>query len=500
MTSIAYLALITWPVLCLIAGFLIRTKAAVLLSIFGAYLLLPVGIGFDLPIIPKLDKYAIGNLIALLLVLVGSHKMIRIFPKSRLISVLVVCLITSPLITTFLNQDNIIQVGRFLRGYDLYSAISGSLREFILFLPFVIGYALFRRLEDQRMVLFAFCIGGLIYALPILTEVRLSPQLHTWIYGFFPHSFAQQVRFGGYRPVVFIGHGLLVAMFLVTCLLAAVGLWRSSKGNVQSCFGAVSILFFGLLILSKGVAAILYGLLFAPFLAIFNRKIILNVLAFLAIIVLLFPALRWFDLVPVHQVLSLVEMLDDDRARSLAFRFNNEDRLLAKASEKPVFGWGGLGRNRVYDVETGQDISITDGTWIIFFGIYGWYGYLARFGLMAIPVLLVALRYRHTRSTDIPLETVTLCTIMTVSLIDLLPNASTLTINWLIAGVLVAAAGEVHLVTENSAAKTDETQNVKVRRRRYAYQRREFTESSRASPVRGYTKEKVDRSKPSRTT
>lgn len=53
-------------------------------------------------------------------------------------------------------------------------------------------------------------IAGLIYTVPMLYEIRMSPQLHTIFYGYFPHSFGQQARGGGFRPVVFMGHGLLV--------------------------------------------------------------------------------------------------------------------------------------------------------------------------------------------------------------------------------------------------------------------------------------------------
>src|SRR5437764_1120755 len=47
------------------------------------------------------------------------------------------------------------------------------------------------------------------------------------------------------------------------------------------------------------------------------------------------------------------------------------------------FGWGGWGRSRIFDQWTGKDISVTDGGWIIYFGVYGWFGYLCFFGLLA---------------------------------------------------------------------------------------------------------------------
>ena len=47
----------------------------------------------------------------------------------------------------------------------------------------------------------------------MLVEVRLSPQINTWIYGFFQHDFIQMMRYGGFRPIVFLPHGLWVAFF-----------------------------------------------------------------------------------------------------------------------------------------------------------------------------------------------------------------------------------------------------------------------------------------------
>src|SRR5437870_12226972 len=59
-------------------------------------------------------------------------------------------------------------------------------------------------------------------ALPIL-----NPQLHLWIYGFRQHSFAQQMRDGGYRPLVFMQHGLMVAMWMAMTTLVGAWLWKS---------------------------------------------------------------------------------------------------------------------------------------------------------------------------------------------------------------------------------------------------------------------------------
>ena len=45
-------------------------------------------------------------------------------------------------------------------------------------------------------------IGGLVYAPLCLIEMRLSPQLHRWIYGYMANAFAHSVRGEGYKPTV----------------------------------------------------------------------------------------------------------------------------------------------------------------------------------------------------------------------------------------------------------------------------------------------------------
>ena len=70
-------------------------------------------------------------------------------------------------------------------------------------------------------------------------------------------------------------------------------------------------------------------------------------------------------------------------------------KMLAHAAEKPLFGWGGYGRNHVYDMATGRMLTIADGAWIISLGIYGWVGYIAEFGLLALPLVKLGAAALH---------------------------------------------------------------------------------------------------------
>lgn len=81
-----------------------------------------------------------------------------------------------------------------------------------------------------------------------------------------------------------------------------------------------------------------------------------------------------------------------DRAASLQFLIENENILSEKARKKGIFGWAGWGRSRVYG-KTGEDISVTDGLWIIVFGQYGIVGLIELLAMMIQPLGIVLKRY-----------------------------------------------------------------------------------------------------------
>jgi hypothetical protein len=71
----------------------------------------------------------------------------------------------------------------------------------------------------------------------------------------------------------------------------------------------------------------------------------------------------------------------------LQFRLDNDIRLVDKALQRPIFAWGGWGRNRIYN-EKGKDISTTDSMWTITLGTKGLLGLAAQTAIYVVPVLL----------------------------------------------------------------------------------------------------------------
>jgi hypothetical protein len=104
------------------------------------------------------------------------------------------------------------------------------------------------------------------------------------------------------------------------------------------------------------------------------------------LIVVSYPISRLTNVFPTQTLLSVAGLLGPDRVESLQFRFDNEDILVVKGIERPFFGWGGFGRERVYEAETGKDFVVQDGHWIALFGTHGLVGFACYFLLLLLPV------------------------------------------------------------------------------------------------------------------
>jgi hypothetical protein len=297
-----------------------------------------------------------------------------------------------------------------------------------------------------------FTVAALVYSLLALYEIRMSPQLNRMLYGFFPHSWHQHVRSDGFRPVVFLSHGLNLALFFCMGILAAIGLYRISDIAKRKILLLSIGWLFLTLALSKSLGSLSIAIAIAPAAFFFPIRLRLLVAAAIGILVLSYPAARFFDLVPTTKIISWAEGIDPARAQSFAFRVDNENDLLAHAAERPLFGWGGWGRNRVFD-ETGNDTSTTDGGWILAFGKGGWVEYLTTFGLLALPCIILAFRGR---SWDVSSATAGLCLVLAANMLDLLPNNGQSPVTWLIAGALL---GRLELGKETKPANDCRVEN-----------------------------------------
>jgi hypothetical protein len=341
--------------------------------------------------------------------------------------------VISPMLTVLTNPDSLVFGDLVLPGLKPYDAASAAASKGIDLIPFLLGYNMLRTARSQDYLLWALVAAMLFYSLLIIIEIRLSPQLHTWIYGFFPHSFDQQMRSGGFRPVVFLGHGLLVATLTSMTIVAAAYLARRRAQifGISAWFWLAYLMC--IMVLCRSLGALILAVAALPAAIFIQRGGVRLICALVAITVLVYPMMRGADLVPVQALADQVAAVSPERASSFQTRIDNEDSLLERARQRPLFGWGGYGRNEIFDEYTGQDMSITDGTWIIIIGMSGWAGYIATFGLLCLPMVRAWWRGAHVSAAGVALSLM-----LAVNLLDLIPNSSLTPLTWLLAGTLAA--------------------------------------------------------------
>ena len=431
------LALFVWPLISVVFFIKLRLPLAIILTILGGFLFLPENTELNLPGIPGLDKRSIPALTALVLALIFADRATTagqpasLFPRQPLIVLLLIVLVAGAVLTALTNDDPLIYGFLTLPGLQLYDAASTTASALLMILPLLLARRFIADPEAQRLLLMVLCVAALGYSLLVLFEVRMSPQLNRWIYGFFPHSWSQHIRAGGFRPVVFLQHGLVLGIFLCMAILATLALVRIDTRR-RRLFLLVALWLFGTLMLSRNLGAVFITVALMPVIFMLGVRGQLLVAAIISGVFLAYPVVRASQILPIDQIIRLAEDIDPQRADSFVFRLNHEESLLSKASERPAFGWGGWGRGRVYD-DVGNDISVTDGAWIITLGMDGWTGYVARYGLLTLPVFLLLL---HRRRYGIGPETAALAVLLAANLIDLVPNSSNTPLTWLLAGAL----------------------------------------------------------------
>ena len=440
----AYFALLIWPVVAVCLYSRLPIARATLWTVLGGYLLLPVGTVMKIQMVPEFDKSSIPNLSAFLCCTLFARRLPKIFRGFGLPEISVLAIIIGPFISSMLNTDPI-QIGRTsLPGVGAYDAGSAVIFQFIFMLPFFLGRQFLRRPEDSTEILRILVIAGLVYSLPMLFEIRMSPQLHLWVYGYFPHSFFQQIRDNGFRPVVFLGHGLIVAFFAMTTSVAAAALWRTNTRVTRFSAAGITAYLSFVLVLCKSAGALVYGLVLVPLTRWARPALQLRIATILVSIALCYPMLRVAGLVPTTSILETAQSIDADRAASLGMRFSQEKMLLDHAWQRPWFGWGRFGRGRVYDSD-GVDISTTDGHWINVMADFGLFSFFAQFGLLALVVYRAAgaLKLVSTAREKEHLAALTL--IVAINIFDLIPNSSISPWTWLLVGALLGQAEALHV-------------------------------------------------------
>lgn len=449
--GIAYLTLLLWPLLAIALFRRLPVAQAVIWTILGAYLVLPPVANFNLPLVPPLDKTSIPAVCALGIVLATHPHWRNLLPENVLARLFLAVFVLGAVPTVWTNLDPTI-FSRYthaepitfadwsLPGLSHRDVISVLTMQVIVVIPFLLARRFLATEEAMRHLCRALVAGALAYSLPMLIEIRFSPQINIWVYGFFQHEFLQTMRGGGFRPLVFLPHPLWLALLILLCTMAALALARSSEGRgLNGRMLLAGAWLFVLLYLCKSLASFTYGVVLLPLILLAPPRLLVQVAMGCAVLATTYPLLRGADMIPVDLLLDWANGIDPARAHSLEYRFGNEALLLERAAERPWFGWGGWGRNLVHDVYSHEILTIPDGHWIITFGTYGWLGYVAEFGLLSLPIVLIW-RESLRPGSEITMLTAVLCLMLGINLVDMLVNATLTPVTWLVVGALLGRA------------------------------------------------------------
>ncbi len=429
--------LLVWPLVSVLLWQRLSPQRALVWTILGGYLVLPPLTSFDLPVVPNLDKMSIPNLMALFCAVFVLKDRISFLPQSWAGRLLIALYLTAPIATVMTNLDPLWFANIMVPGMRIYDSIASIAYQAIALIPFFLGRKYLATADGARALLLILISAGLVYSVPIIIESLVSPMMNIWVYGFFQHDFFQTLRQGGYRPVVFLPHGLWVAFFSLMTVFAAMIIGRQANNADRPKALLVGLYLFFILTVCKSAGPMIYLFLIGPVILLLPSRVHLMVAGALAVVVLLYPLLRSIHAIPVDQILDVAHAVSAERGGSLAFRIYNEEFLLSRAAERPWFGWGGYGRGFLHNPETGEISTIADGWWVIVLGNSGWFGYIGEFGLTALSLLLLARRTILERTFVPNPYHAGIALILAANMVDFLPNATSIPFTWLMAGALL---------------------------------------------------------------
>jgi len=377
-TPLVAVMLIGWAPIVLAMFSLLPSRVAVIAAFVFAWLFLPVA-GYDIRFLPpytKMSATCVGVLVATLIF--DSNRILKFRPSWVDAPMVIFC--GWPFMSAVAN------------GHGPYEGASAVFAQVVAWgMPYFIGRTYFTDLRGLKELAVGVFVGGLIYIPLCLYEIRMSPQLHKMVYGFHQHSFVQAYRWGSYRPTVFMGHGLMVSMWMTAASLT--GLWFWATGAMKRILGlplaaVVPVLLATTMVLrSTGALALLaIGMAVLGFMWLKPSQLPILCLAGIAI---LYMGVRATGIWSGKELVAAsTAVFGRYRTESLSFRLENEELLARRAMQRPLVGWGRM----VTRDDEDEAAAVSDGMWIIIFGVSGAVGLASFAALILLPPLLLRAR------------------------------------------------------------------------------------------------------------
>jgi hypothetical protein len=344
-------------------------------------------------------------------------------------------------------------------GESLYDSLMASRDQALVWgVPYFLGRVYFTDFDSIRELALGLVYGGVVYAPLALIECIISPKFHIWCYGFLPGAANEMFRGSGYRPVLFMSHGLAVAMWLAASAVVAAGLWGTGAVRRLVVWPLKRPVSMGLVALGLAMTTVLsnstgaLGIGIAGVAAVLQLRL---VKAPILLVILLaaspvYVGARCSGWTAEEFITWVKTEIDPSRASSFEFRVANENALLRKMAAPspaggPLFGYGDRGlarkveKTKGFMLETGE--ATYDSMWIICLGMYGYVGLISCWLAMLLPAVRFMI-YHHPRTWLDPIvaPAAALTLVVICWMIDNISNAMTNPAFILIGGALMGVA------------------------------------------------------------
>ncbi len=383
MSILVPIALFGWlPVVMLMYSMMPPRRAAILATAL-AWMFLPVA-GYKVEGVPPYDKMNATNLAVFLGALIFDQGRFRCLKLSWFdVPMLGYCLL--PFIS--------------LRAMALpfASSVYWSLDQTIAWgLPYLVGRLYIRHLEDVCELARLLVICGLIYVPFCLYEIRMSPELHRIVYGFTQHAWGQTKRGDGWRPMVFMQHGLMVATWMTS--ITVLGFWGWRRRTLKRIWGLRAGVVVSLLLWtafwckSTGATVLMIVSIVALSLARLTGRswVIMLLIAAPAIYVSSRVIGAWDG----KWLVAAAAEISEGRSVSLRSRLDSEQNFIGHALKRPLVGWGPGPQATPPMEERVAKKATWDALWIINFTKFGTMGLLAWLLVGALPGALFLSAFR----------------------------------------------------------------------------------------------------------
>jgi hypothetical protein len=417
---IPQVALILWIFISMSLFSMLSPLRAFLITYVVGLLFLPVEIttplGYHIGSIVftqslRVDKFAACHIGAILGTLLFAPHVLRRY-RFQWLDLAYALVIIGQFLTSIVND---------LGAKDGFSSGIQCLRDY---LPIIILARLYITSFPDLLQTMRTIIGGaFVYSAICVLEWRFSPQLHTYLYGYFQHSFDEFVRFDHFRPIGFLRHAIELSVFMATSAVMAG--WLHYKKMLKPLWGfvppwaVIAALLIGLAVTMtfSGYASFLLCIAILVLVRFTRTRWVLVILPVVAIAWMVGRSSRTLG---TRLFLDITRKVNPEHIDSLIYRLNSEQLNLASVSRNFFLGQGTL-HGAARDSE-GNFVLALDAWWLInlvFFGIIG----LGAWFLVWSSCILETLRRWRFLAPDAKALAALVCVLIGAQFMDFLFNS-----------------------------------------------------------------------------